>query len=153
MWRESERCLDFVRKAKSRDYLDRIVSQQQFIQTMREPTAISSSPEGTHLDQAGFDAQVTGDRAAVCWYWILRLQTEFLMADYESAISAAQKAKPLLWAATGCIQLLDYHYYTALAIATAIKTAPPERQQEWSETLFAHVEQLREWAKNCAPIF
>jgi hypothetical protein len=33
-----------------------------------------------------------------------------MLGDYEAAIAAAQKAKLLLWAATGCIQLLDYHY-------------------------------------------
>jgi PAS domain S-box-containing protein len=153
VWRESEKCVDFVRKAKSRDYLDRVASQQQFIQTMREPTAIFSILGDTHLDQAAFEVQVTGDRTSVCWYWILKLQTRFLLGDYESAIAAAQKAKPLLWAATGCIQLLDYHYYTALALAAVIKTAPPDRQEEWSETLCAHVEQLRDWAENCAPIF
>src|SRR5262249_28877175 len=77
----------------------------------------------------------------------------FLLGDYESAIAAAQKAKPLLWAATGCIQLLDYHYYTALAIAAVINKAPPYRQEEWNRTLTAHVEQLRDWAENCVPIF
>jgi len=66
---------------------------------------------------------------------------------------AAQKAKPLLWAATGCIQLLDYYYYTALAIAAVIKTAPPDMQGEWRETLSAHMEQLRDWAESCAPTF
>jgi PAS domain S-box-containing protein len=153
VWRESEKCLDFVGKAKSRDYLDRVVSQRQFIQTMREPTAFFSALGETDLDQADFETQLTGDRATVCWHWILKLQTRFLLGDYESAIVAAQKAKPLLWAATGCIQLLDYHYYTALAMAAVIETAPPDRQEEWKGALTTHVEQLRNWAENCAPIF
>ena len=153
VWRESEKCLDFVRKTRSRDYLDRVVSQQQFIQTMREPAAFSSALGDTHFDPAALEVQLAGDRATVCWYWILELQTRFLLGDYQSAIATAQKAKPLLWTATGCIQLLDYHYYTALAITAVIKTAPPDRQDEWSGTLTAHLEQLRDWAENCAPIF
>jgi PAS domain S-box-containing protein len=153
VWRASEKCLDFVRKAKSRDYLDRVVSQQQFIQTMRGRNAIFSTFGDTHLDEATFEVQLTGDRAIACWYWILKLQTRFMLGDYEAAIAAAQKAKLLLWAATGCIQLLDYYYYTALAIAAVIKTAPPDRQREWRETLTAHLEQLRDWAESCAPTF
>ncbi len=153
VWRASEKCLDFVRKAKSRDYLDRVVSQQQFIQTMRGRNAICSNFSDTHLDEATFEVQLTGDRAIACWYWILKLQTRFMLGDYEAAIAAAQKAKRLLWAATGCIQLLDYYYYTALAIAAVIKTAPADRQREWRETLTAHMKQLRDWAENCAPTF
>jgi tetratricopeptide (TPR) repeat protein len=153
VWCASKKCLDFVRKAKARDYLDRVVSQQQFIQTMRGRNTISSTFGDTHLDEATYEVQLTGDRAIVCWYWILKLQTRFMLGDYEAAIAGAQKAKLLLWAATGCIQLLDYHYYTALAIAAVIKTAPPDRQREWRETLTAHMEQLRDWAESCAPIF
>src|SRR5260370_27631869 len=76
-----------------------------------------------------------------------------MLGDYEGAIAASQNAKLLLWAATGCIQLLDYHYYTALAIAAVFKTAPPDRQRQWRETLTAHVDQLRDWAESCAPTF
>src|SRR5258707_14686958 len=153
VWRASEKCLDFVRKAKSRDYLERVVSQQQFIQTMRGRNAICSTFGDTHLDEATFEVQPTGDRAIACWYWILKLQTRFMLGDYEGAIAAAQKAKLLLWAATGCIQLLDYYYYTALAIAADIKRAPPDRQRAWRDTLTAGVEQLRDWAERCAPTF
>jgi PAS domain S-box-containing protein len=153
VWRESEKCLDFVRKAKSRDYLDRVVSQRQFIQTMRGRNAIFSTFGDAHLDEAPFEVQLTGDRAIACWYWILKLQTRFMFGDYEAAIAAAQEAKLLLWAATGCIQLLDYYYYTALAIAAVIKTTPPDRQREWREMLTAHMEQLRVWAESCAPTF
>jgi PAS domain S-box-containing protein len=153
VWRASEKCLDFVRKAKSRDYLDRVVSLQQFIQTMRGRNAIFSTFGDTDLDEATFEVQLTADRAIACWYWILKLQTRFMLGDYEAAIAAAQKAELLLWAATGCIQLLDYYYYTALAIAAVIKMAPPDRQREWRETLTVHMEQLREWAESCAPTF
>jgi PAS domain S-box-containing protein len=153
VWRASEECLDFVRKAKSRDYLDRVVSQQQFIQTMRGRNPPFSTFGDTHLDEATFETQPTGDRAIACWYWILKLQTRFLFGDYEAAIAAAEKAKRLLWAASGCIQLLDYYYYTALAIAAVIKTAPPDRQREWREALTAQMDQLRDWAESCAPTF
>jgi PAS domain S-box-containing protein len=153
VWRASEKCLDFVRKAKSRDYLDRVVSQQRFIQTMRGRNAPFSAFGDARWDEATFEAQLTGDRGIACWYWILKLQTRFILGDYEAAIAAAQKAKLLLWAATGCIQLLDYYYYTALAIAAVIKTAPPDREREWRKTLTAHAEQLRDWAESCAPTF
>src|ERR1700687_1276500 len=39
VWRESEKSLDFVRKAGSRDMADAIVSEQRFIATMQTRTA------------------------------------------------------------------------------------------------------------------
>jgi PAS domain S-box-containing protein len=153
VWRESEKCLDFVRKTKSRDYVDRITTQQQFIQNMQGRTNTFSTFSDSHFDEAAFEAQLPGDRAIACWYWILKLQARLVSEDYETAIAAAQKAKRLLWAATGCIQLLDYHYYTALAIAALFETASPNQQNEWRETLTTHLEQLREWAEHCSISF
>jgi PAS domain S-box-containing protein len=153
VWRVSEQCLDFVRKAKSPDYVDRITTQRQFMQNMRGWTNTFSTFSDLHFDEAAFEAQLPVGRANACWYWILKLQVRFISGDYETAIAAAQKAKLLLWGVTGCIQLLDYYYYNALAIAAVIKTAPPDRQSEWRETLTAHMDQLREWAESCAPTF
>jgi PAS domain S-box-containing protein len=155
VWRESERGLDFVRKARFRDVVDIIVSQQQFIENMRGRTARFSTFSDAHFDETAFEAQLTEDRMAtmVCWYWILKLQARFMSSDYEAAIAAAWKAKALLWSSDAHIQLLDYHYYSALALAAGWETAPLERQREWRRLLTAHEEQLREWADNYPPTF
>ncbi|MEH2562187.1 hypothetical protein [Bradyrhizobium sp. AZCC 2289] len=64
VWRESERGLDFVRKARFRDVVDIIVSQQQFIETMRGRTARFSTFSDAHFDETAFEAQLTEDRMA-----------------------------------------------------------------------------------------
>ena len=158
VWRESEKALDFVRRAKSRYGVNRVLSQQRFIQCMRGQTTSLASFDDAVFDEADFEARLTGDRRAttwptVCQYWILKLQAAFIAGDYEAAIVAAQKAKTLLWATVGCIQLLDYHYYTALAIAAAFDAAPPDAQIESREALTTHISQLREWAENCSATF
>jgi PAS domain S-box-containing protein len=155
VWRESDRGLDFVRKAKFRDVIDIIVAQQRFIENMRGRTANFSTFSDATFDETAFEAQLTEDRMAtmVCWYWILKLQARFISGDYEASIAAARKAKALLWASDANIQLLDYYYYCALAVAAAYDTAPLDRQPEWRELLTAHREQLREWAKNFPPTF
>ena len=61
----------------------------------------------------------------VAWYWILKLQARFISGDYEAAIAAARKAEALLWASDAHIQLLDYHYYSALIIAAVHETDRP----------------------------
>jgi PAS domain S-box-containing protein len=89
----------------------------------------------------------------VCFYWILKLKARFLSGDYAEALAAANKVKPLLAAAAGQIQLLDYFYYGALTVAACYENASADEQQAWHELLTAHREQLCEWAKNYPPTF
>jgi predicted ATPase len=78
--RESERGLDFVRRAGFRDMADRIVSQQRFIATMQGQTATFSTFSDAQFDEAAFEAQLTGDRipTLVCVHWIVKLKARFL---------------------------------------------------------------------------
>ena len=95
VWRESERSLDFVGKAKFRDVADIIVSHQRFIANMQGRTATFSTFNDGEFDEARFEAQLTGDRmrAMVCFYWIIKLKARFLSGDYDAALAAANKAK------------------------------------------------------------
>jgi PAS domain S-box-containing protein len=155
VWRESEKSLDFVRKAGFGEIADAIVSQQRFIATMQGRTATFSTFSDAQFDEAAFEAQLTEDRTAmmVCFYWIVKLKTRFLSGDYPEALAAADKAKPLLWASAVMIQLLDYFYYTALTVAALYENATSEEQKGWRELLTLHREQLREWAENYPPTF
>ena len=153
--RETEMALDFVRKVGFRDVTDIIRSQQRFIATMQGRTATFSTFSDAQFDAAAFEAQLTTDRMAmtICFYWILKLKAQFLSGDYAEAFAAAGKAKPLLWAATGQVQLLDYFYFTALTVAALYENASADEQAGWRDLLATHREQLREWAENYPPTF
>jgi PAS domain S-box-containing protein len=155
VWRESEICLDFVRKGKYRDAADAIVSQQQFLRNLRGQTANFSTFSDAHFDEQSFEARLTEDRMTVMVgrYWILKVQARFLSADYEVALAAAAKAKELHWSSEAFFQSLDYHYYTALTIAAVYDTGSPDKQAKWLEALGTHLEQLRQWAENCPSTF
>jgi predicted ATPase/GAF domain-containing protein len=152
---ESERDLDFVRKAKFREVADIIRSQQRFIATMQGRTGAFSGFSEGQFDEAEFEAQLTADQSAtmVCWYWIIKLKTRFLSGDHVEALAAADKAKPLLSASAVHIHLLDYFYYTALTVASLYEKASADEQTGWRDLLAAHREQLREWAENYPPTF
>jgi len=155
VWRESEQALDFVRKARFRDVADNAVIQQRFIATMQGRTATFSTFNDVQFDEATFEAQLTGDRISlmISWYWILKLKARYLSGDYVEALAAADKAKPLLPAATGQIQLIDYHYYDALTVSALYEKGSADDQIGWRDLLMAHQEQLREWAENYPPTF
>ena len=153
--RETAKGLDFAQKARFRDAADIILSQQRFIATMQGRTATFSTFSDAQFDEATFEAQLAGDRLPllICWYWILKLKARFLSGDDAEALAAADKAKLLLSAATGSIQLLDYFYYAALTVAALYENASTDEQTGWRDLLAAHREQLREWAENYPPTF
>src|SRR6202166_1701380 len=155
VWRESEKSLDFVRKAGSRDMADAIVSAQRFIATMQGRTAPISTFSDAQFDELAFEAKLTGDRMplVICWYWVVKLKTRFLSGDHAEALAAADKAKALLWSLAAQIQLLDYFYYTALTVAALYERASADEQTGWRDLLTAHREQLREWADSYPPTF
>ncbi len=155
VWRESETGLDFVRKAGYGGIADNLVSQQRFVATMQGRTASLPSFDNAHFDEAAFEAQLVANRTTmmVFFYWILKLKARFLFGGYVEALAAADKAKALLRISGAHIHLLDYFYYTALAVAALYDGGTVEEQNAWRELLTAHQEQLREWAENCPPTF
>src|SRR5260370_38830186 len=57
VWRESQRALDFLRKAKSGAVADIIRSQQRFIATLQGRTTTFSTFFDAHFDDAKFELQ------------------------------------------------------------------------------------------------
>jgi predicted ATPase/signal transduction histidine kinase len=155
VWRESQMALDFARKAKFRDVVDLIVSQQRFIAAMQGRNATFSTFNGERFEETTFEAQLTSDRmnTMICLYWILKLKARFLVGEYTEALAAAGKAKPLLRREASQIFLLDYYYYTALTVAALYESASADEQISWRDLLATHREQLREWAENFPPTF
>ena len=148
VWRESEMALDFARRAKFRDVVDLIVSQQRFIAALQGRDAAFS----TFRD---VEAQLTAARTptVISLHWIRELKAQYLSGDYSGAWAAADKAKALLWKSSIQLQLLDYFLYAALTVAALYEGASADEQGEWRNLLTAHREQLREWAENYPPTF
>jgi predicted ATPase/signal transduction histidine kinase/ActR/RegA family two-component response regulator len=155
VWRESEMALDFARRAKFRDVVDLIVSQQRFIATMQGRDAAFSTSSDERFYEAAFEVQLTASQTptVICLYWIRELKARYLSSDYSGARAAADKAKALLWISAVQLQLLDYFYYTALTVAALYEKASADEQSGWRELLTAHREQLREWAETYPPTF
>jgi PAS domain S-box-containing protein len=150
VWSESEKFMDFARQIGFRDGADLIVSQQRFIASMRGYTTSISTYSDTEFDEPAFELALTADRMTtmVVWYWILKIEARFLSGDYGQGLEAVEKAKQLMWATPGEIQLLGYHLYSALTLASLIATIPPEQHGVWRTRIREHSEQLRHWAKN-----
>ena len=161
IWHESEKGLDFVRKAKFQNIVDIISCQQCFIASMQGRTANcstfnSAAPNQSVFDEAAFEAGPGEDKSpqVVCRYWLLKMQACFLSGDYVAAFAATQKTQVMLSTFTSqLIQLLDYHYFAALILAALYESTSADEQRAWRARLTAHGEQLRKWADTYPPTF
>jgi PAS domain S-box-containing protein len=155
VWRESEACLDFVRKGKYLDAADAVIGQQQLIRNLRGQTLAFSTFSDEEFDEKSFEARLTEDRMTplISRYWILKVQARFMSGDYRAGLAAVQIAKKWHWSSEAFLHSLDYYYYAALTVAACYDNASADEQQEWRELLTAHREQLREWADSYPPTF
>jgi PAS domain S-box-containing protein len=155
VWRESEMALAFSRTAKFRDVVDLILSQQRFIASMQGRDAIPTTFSDERFDEAALEARPTAAHTTtvICLHWIRKLKARYLFGDFIEARASANKAKALLRNSSVQLQLLDYFYYTALAVAALYEEGSADEQSAWHEILRAHQEQLREWADTYPPTF
>ena len=86
-------------------------------------------------------------------YWIRKLQALFLAGDYASAIAAASKAAPTLWALPTDFELAEYHFYGALALAATCDSATSDQRRQHLQGLCVHHERITAWAENCPENF
>ena len=154
VWRESDRLMGFANKIGFRDATDLIVSQQRFIAAMRGRTESVSTFSDSAFDERAFEAALTEDRMPLmaAWYWILKIGARFLSGDHAQALDALEKAKQLLWATPGEIQLLDYHFYSALTLASLAAQQPGQRGERLARVK-EHWGQLREWMQGVPETF
>ena len=90
----------------------------------------------------------------IFWYWVLKGKARFISGDFEEAAGAFGKARPLLWSSAGHIQLLDYHYFLALTLASLEQhSGSAPRAAALCEELKAHRQQLERWADCCPSTF
>ncbi|MEA3132173.1 MAG: hypothetical protein QOG17_19 [Gammaproteobacteria bacterium] len=155
VWRESERLMGLANKIGFRDATDIIVSQQLFVAAMRGRNAGVSTFSDVSSDERAFEAELTADRmpVMVARYWILKIGARFLSGHYAVAFDAMEKATPLLWATPGEIHLFDYHFYSALTLASLGATQQPERRSEWLARIKEHWGQIREWMRGIPETF
>jgi predicted ATPase/signal transduction histidine kinase/GAF domain-containing protein/ActR/RegA family two-component response regulator len=155
VWRESEKFMDFAGKIGFRDATDMVVSQQRLVAAMRGRTAGVSTFSDAAFDERAFEAELTADRLPLmaAWYWILKIEARFLSGDHPLALEAIERAKQLLAATPGEIQLLDYHLYSALTLASLAATKQREQRSEWLAQIKEHREQILEWMQGVPETF
>ena len=154
--REAENGLEFAEKTRSHHAIDFITAQLGLVRTLRGLTTKFGFFNDEQFDELRFERHLSSNpRLALpeCWYWIRKLQAQFLAGDYSSAIQASGNAQRLLWTSPSFFELAEYQFYSALAYAASYDSAAADRRQQHFEALAAHHRQLEIWAENCPENF
>ncbi len=152
--REAESALEFAQKARFGLAIDIVTAQLGFIRTARGLTPEFGSFCDDTFDEGRFEQHLEASPSLIaCWYWVRKLQARFYAGDCAQAVAAAAKARSLLQAASGALEEADYHFYAALARATASDSATPDERREHFGALAEHHKRLALWAENCPENF
>src|SRR5260370_1564083 len=151
--REAESGLRFAKKVHFDLVVDVLTGQLSFIRTLRGLTPVFGSFCEDGFDEGRFEQHLEGLLWPNSWSWIRKLQARLYAGDYEQAVAAATKAQPLLYTMAAFFEEAEYHFYGALARASACDSAAPARRREHVEALTDHHKRLAVWAENCPDNF
>ncbi|MBV9272309.1 MAG: serine/threonine-protein kinase PknK, partial [Verrucomicrobia bacterium] len=154
--REAEAALQLASSTRFGLMIDGVTGQLRLIRTLRGLTSIFGVFDDDHFAEAQFEQHLEADphlANPTCRYYIRKLEARFYAGRYAQAIEAAEKAQGLLWAMPPSIEMPDYHFHAALALAQHCAGSPIQLQPQHLEALLAHENQLEVWARNCPENF
>jgi PAS domain S-box-containing protein len=145
---ECKAYLDAARRTGFRDGTDMIVSSERTIACLRGLTRDLADFSDEEFDEPEFAAALSDSRIIVVtwYYWTRKTMLRFLAGDYRGALAAADKVQPGPWLKIVQVQHMDYHYYSALALAALMDTVSVEERGVLRKRLDAHHRQLVTWA-------
>ena len=152
--REAEQALAFARKVQFGFAADSFVALLLLIRELRGAACDDESlPRELRIEAQSFECHLNegGPRLAVAAsrYWIYRLQARFLAGDCRGAIAAAANASHLLWASRAFIELTEFHFYRALALAASCPSEPGAVRTAHLAEIDEHYRHLAGRAEGC----
>nr|WP_250888932.1 AAA family ATPase [Mesorhizobium sp. dw_380] len=150
---DAETALDFARKAQFGPAADCFAEEILLIRELRGSTDDKVVFDRPGRDRAWFEEHLDAGglalAAAAAKYWIHRIQACFFFQDIAGMMSAMMRTKALLWSTRSFVELIEYHFYGALALASACDAATSEQRQRYLTEIEEHRLQLQIWGEAC----
>jgi PAS domain S-box-containing protein len=153
---EAELALQTARKIGYGMAVDFVGSQLAYIRALRGFTANLNSLDSPDFDESAAEERLEHEielSAAKFRFWLRKLQACFLAGDYRAAVAAANKVQQLAWRSQSFLEVAEYPFYAALALAQFYPVTGAEEQIESLNTIKAYCELLHAWSRNCPENF
>ncbi|HEY9683624.1 MAG TPA: AAA family ATPase [Oculatellaceae cyanobacterium] len=83
-------------------------------------------------------------------YFAVKVQTQYIMGDYESAVATGRRSAAVFSRFRNWISEAEYGYYHLLALAAHYTEASADERKEYLELITVHVNQLKRYAEHNA---
>jgi predicted ATPase/signal transduction histidine kinase len=151
--RELEKALSFMRVARFGFAADSLVAQLALVRKLQGESVDVGVFSDSDENEQGFERRLNQSRArlavAGARYYIYKLQEYFLEGDLSNALIAAQKASGLVWSTARFLEIVEYHFYSALVLARASEELSEPQRQANLDAIEMHRRQIANWAKSC----
>ncbi|MBO9127959.1 MULTISPECIES: PAS domain-containing protein [unclassified Rhizobium] len=149
--KELDNSVRFVEKASFAAPLMALHSQRAFVSTMMFGRGTSDVFDNSGFDVRSFEARFVPEQTPtyICFYWILKAQASYTYGDFAGAVDAVSRISDLVWSCTGHLQLVGFHFFSALALA-AMYDHGSEADRA---VIVGHVDWLARWADTCPETF
>jgi len=142
------RGLAFVRKTHFQDVETILEIQRRYVEHLRTPasgrwSAVEVLPQS--LLPTAPEQATEQTSTMLFWFWLYRGMAHFACGEYAGAAENLEQAGQFAWSAPGHIHLLDYHFYSALALSQQLT---PERfSADLRRQIHFHYDKIALWAR------
>ena len=117
---EAAVALDFAMTQKNRTSVLMALAQRQIARALTGATSRPDVFDDQEFVEAHFLEEAGRHETALGHFWVAKLQTAYLVGDYESAVKCSREAeRRILKGILGMITSAEHVFYTALATAAA----------------------------------
>lgn len=153
---QAESGLAFAQKIRFGLASDVFSTQLQTARMLRGLTRTFGSFDDEEFSESLITARFSGNPNlgyAECLFWIRKLQGYVLAGDFEAAVDASLRPRPLFWTAQSALEMAGYHFYAALARAALCDSIAPEQRGPHQDALLAHYREIEKSARECPENF
>ncbi|EJL33388.1 signal transduction histidine kinase, partial [Novosphingobium sp. AP12] len=129
--RQAEKMLASMRRVKFGLIVDMLTSQLMLVRRLRGSTLSILTFDDGDFDEAAFaadfEARLASDRLlamAACWHYVRKMEGAVFACDYRDALEASARAKSFLWTSVIHLERVEYHLFTAVALAALADENP-----------------------------
>ncbi|HHA2342877.1 TPA: ATP-binding protein [Enterobacter hormaechei subsp. xiangfangensis] len=143
-----DRGLAFVRKTDYQDIETVLHIQRRYVEFLRTPvTGPWSAAQALPDDLLPAPPEQAPEQTSTMlfWYWLYRGMAHFSCGEYADAQADLEMAGWYAWSAPGHIHLLDYHFYSALALSRQL--TPETFSADYRRSIHHHYDKIALWAR------
>jgi hypothetical protein len=150
---EAAVALDFAITQKNRTSVEMALVHRQIARALTGATSRPDLFDDEEFSETDFLEEAGSHETALGHYWVAKLQTAYLVGDYDSASKCSREAeRRILKGILGMITSAEHVFYTALAMAAAATSSPSEFPSSLDQLRTLHGK-LVNWAAHCPQNF